>query len=151
MNYLIENTRQFFEKTTADGAEIWARLRDTMVVVLATPNGWDIREQSTLRKAAIRASLVTEENAGHLLRFVTESEASVHYAIANDSGTWLKKRTIFAVIDCGGSTVDTTVYQCVSTEPLCLKEACPSECVQVFLLLHTPYPFDYGRSRIDIL
>ncbi|KIM20667.1 hypothetical protein M408DRAFT_333876, partial [Serendipita vermifera MAFF 305830] len=130
MRYLMDNTRIFFETTTPNGAEIWERLRDTIVVVLATPNEWGIREQATLRKAAICASLVTEENAGQLVQFVTEAEASVHYALANPRGEWLKKNTVFAVIDCGGSTVDTTVYRCVSTDPLSLKEACPSECVQ---------------------
>ncbi|KIM26381.1 hypothetical protein M408DRAFT_192451 [Serendipita vermifera MAFF 305830] len=130
MRYLMENTQRFFEMTTPNGAEIWERLRDTIVIVLATPNGWDIREQAVLAKAAVRASLVTEENTGHLLQFVTEAEASVHYALANQTGDWLKKNVVFAVIDCGGSTVDTTVYRCVSTDPLSLKEACPSECVQ---------------------
>jgi hypothetical protein len=150
MKYLMENTRQFFEKTTADGKDIWARVRDTIVIVLATPNGWDMREQATLRRAAIRASLVTNENAGHLLQFVTESEASVHYAIANDAGKWLKRRGVFAVIDCGGSTVDTTIYQCMSTDPLRLQEACPSKCVQVFRSLHLPCFFNYKRVVLII-
>ncbi|KIM20664.1 hypothetical protein M408DRAFT_333875 [Serendipita vermifera MAFF 305830] len=130
MRYLMDSTHQSFAKTTPNGAQIWARLRDTMVIVLATPNGWDLREQGALRKAAIRASLVTEENAGHLLQFVTESEASVHYALASNHNNWLQKNTVFAVMDCGGSTVDTAVYRCISTNPLSLKEACPSECVQ---------------------
>jgi sorbitol-specific phosphotransferase system component IIBC len=98
--------------------------------MLATPNGWDMREQATLRKAAIRASLVTEENEWQLLQFVTET--SVHYALDDQHDKWLRKDTVFAVIDCGGSTVDTTVYKCMSTAPLRLQEACPSECVQVF-------------------
>jgi hypothetical protein len=132
MQYLMENTKRFFEATNPNGREIWARLRNTIVIVLATPNGWDIREQTTLRKAAIRASLVTEENAGQLLQFVTESEASVHYALANERREWLRRHTVLAVIDCGGSTVDTTVYRCISTDPLSLHEACPSQCVQVF-------------------
>jgi hypothetical protein len=137
MKYLMENTRRFFERTTPNGAQIWARVRDTIVIVLATPNGWDIREQSILRKAAIMASLVTEENASQFLQFVTESEASVHYALAQDSRKWLKKDTVFAVVDCGGSTVDTTIYRCKSTSPLALKETCPNKCVQVeFILLN---------------
>jgi hypothetical protein len=138
MEYLMKHTRQFFIETTADGAEIWERVRDTIVIVLATPNGWYIREQDTLRKAAIMASLVTEENAGQLLQFVTESEASVHYALAQDPCQWLKRRTVFAVIDCGGSTVDTTIYRCVLTSPLSLTETCPSVCAQVIHSIHSP-------------
>ncbi|KIM26377.1 hypothetical protein M408DRAFT_330568 [Serendipita vermifera MAFF 305830] len=130
MRYLMENTQIFFETTTPNGPEIWKRLRDTIVIILATPNEWDINQQDILRRAAIRASLVTNENADLCLEFVTEAEASVHYALANPYEEWLKQKTVFAVIDCGGSTVDTTVYRCVSTAPLTLKEACPSECVQ---------------------
>jgi hypothetical protein len=142
MRYLMEHTRRFFEDRTPNGAEIWARARDTIVIVLATPNAWDIRQQATLHKAAILASLVTEENAGQLLQFVTEAEASVHYAVDTKPGKWLKDRTVFAVIDCGGSTADTTVYRCVSTQPLSLNEACRSECVQVFQSSHPPHPRD---------
>lgn len=138
MGYLMEHTRRFFEATTVDGAEIWKRVRDTIVIVLATPNVWGIREQATLRKSAVMASIVTEENASQLLQFVTEAEASVHYALAQDHSKWLKEPTVFAVIDCGGSTVDTTVYRCISTAPLSLTETCPSECAQVVQSTHSP-------------
>jgi ethanolamine utilization protein EutQ (cupin superfamily) len=131
MRYLMEETQRFFGATTANGVEIWKRVRDTIVIVLATPNVWGMREQSTLRKAAIMAELVTEENAGHLLQFMTEAEASVHYALAQDQHDWLKEGTIFGVIDCGGSTVDTTIYRCESRSPLGLTETCPNESVQV--------------------
>jgi hypothetical protein len=137
MKYLMKYTRHFFEITTANGADIWKRVGDTIVIVLAIPNSWGMREQAILRKAAITAKLVTQENAGHLLQFVTEAEASVHYALAQDTGEWLKQGTIFGVIDCGGSTVDTTIYLCESTSPLGLTETCPNECVQVeFLFLN---------------
>jgi hypothetical protein len=131
MKYLMEHTRRFFEATTANGAEIWGRVRDAIVIVLATPNSRGMREQTILSKAAIMASLVTAENASHLLQFVTEAEASVHYALAQDRCEWLKQGSVFGVIDCGGSTVDTTIYHCESTTPLGLREACPNECVQV--------------------
>ena len=136
MRYLMAHTQQYFQTRIPDGAEIWARVRDTIVIVLPTPNEWYIREQNILRKAAIMASLVTEENAGQLLQFVTEAEASVHYVLANKPEKWLQTRTLFAVMDCGGSTVDTTVYRCISTDPLSLNEACRSECIQVFQSSH---------------
>ncbi|KIM23508.1 hypothetical protein M408DRAFT_27851 [Serendipita vermifera MAFF 305830] len=130
MRYLMKETQHFFERTIQDGQRVWARVRDNIVIVLATPNGWDIREQAVLRRAAIKASLVTEETADPLLQFVTESEASVHYALAYPKNHWLERNTIFAVVDCGGSTIDTTIYRCVSTDPLSLKETYPSECIQ---------------------
>ncbi|KIM19487.1 hypothetical protein M408DRAFT_83484, partial [Serendipita vermifera MAFF 305830] len=45
--------------------------------------------------------------------------------------TWLAPNTLFAVIDAGGSTVDSTLYDCKSIEPkVVLEEACESECIQ---------------------
>ena len=38
---------------------------------------------------------------------------------------------MFAVVDAGGSTVDSTLYECKKTTPkLVLEEVCASECVQ---------------------
>ncbi len=38
---------------------------------------------------------------------------------------------MFAVVDAGGSTVDSTLYECKETTPkLTLEEVCASECVQ---------------------
>jgi hypothetical protein len=151
MKYMMENTRVYFEDTTPKGAEIWARVRDTIVIVLATPNGWQLREQAILREAAIMASLVTEENAGNLLQFVTESEASVHYGIFRRPDGWLKEGTVFAVVDCGGSTIDSSVYRCTSTNPLSLAETCASECVQVGRSHYSSQPRGYQYSRTHIV
>ena len=150
MKYLMENTQRYFEMTAANGAEIWARLRDSIVIVLATPNAWYIQEQATLRKAAVMASLVTEENAGHLLQFVTEAEASAHYVLAHHPGDWLQKKNVFAIVDCGGSTVDTAVYRCVSVTPLILKETCPSESIQVVQFPPLPHLHEHECSCTDI-
>ncbi|KIM25122.1 hypothetical protein M408DRAFT_223772 [Serendipita vermifera MAFF 305830] len=133
MKYLIDNTQVAFEQSTPNGAAIWRRLKDTMIIIFTTPNGWDLTQQDILRKAAIAAGIVpTEEKAYDLLDFVTEGEASVHYALAyTQTETWLGVNSVFAVIDAGGSTVDSTLYECTSTEPkVLLEEVCPSECIQ---------------------
>ena len=66
------------------------------------------------------------------MRFVTEGEASVHYALGyTQSAQWLHEGIVFAVVDAGGSTVDSTLYECKETTPkLILEEVCASECVQ---------------------
>ncbi len=132
LGYLMKNTQSSFEQSIPNGAAVWSRLRETMVVILTTPNGWDFSQQSVLRQAAIRAGLVAEGNAHELLDFITEGEASVHYALAySQSRSWLSVDSIFAVVDAGGSTVDSTLYQCTSTNPkVLLEEVCPSECIQ---------------------
>ena len=66
------------------------------------------------------------------MRFVTEGEASVHYALNyTQSSQWLRKGVVVAVVDAGGSTVDSTLYKCKGTTPkLILEEVCAGECVQ---------------------
>jgi hypothetical protein len=55
------------------------------------------------------------------------------YALAySQSKTALFPRSIFAVVDAGGLTVDSTLYRCKSMDPeIHLEEVRPSECVQV--------------------
>ncbi|KIM25123.1 hypothetical protein M408DRAFT_223807 [Serendipita vermifera MAFF 305830] len=132
MKYLMVNVKDSFGQNVPNGPAIWGRLRDTTVVIITTPNGWDFAQQDVLRKAAIKARLVSEDKAYDLLEFVTEGEASVHYVLAySRSKSWLTTGTLFAVIDAGGSTVDSTLYDCKSTEPkIVLEEACESECIQ---------------------
>ena len=131
MKYLMENTQKFFEKTTPNGEATWKRLRDKMIIILPTPNGWDLREQAILRTAAVEAEIVAPKDADLLIHFVTEAEAAVHYALARYPERWIDKDTVFSVVDAGGSTVDITVYKCSSTSPLRLREVCPSQCIQV--------------------
>lgn len=80
------------------------------------------------------------QDADSLLEYVTEGEASVHYALAHSqSATWLRKGVMFAVTDAGGSTVDSTLYECKEITPkLILEEVCSSECVQVRPHFSTP-------------
>jgi len=133
MKYLMVNTQKCFEESVPNGAAVWRRLREMVLVVLTTPNGWELSQQGTLRNAAIAAGLMKAENTHQLLDFVTEGEASVRYALAySQSKTWLFPGSMFAVVDAGGSTVDSTLYECKSTEPkIHLEEVCPSGCVQV--------------------
>lgn len=131
MRYLMGNTQKYFESTTPNGAETWARVRDEMIIIFATPNGWDLHQHGILRGAAVKAGIATQENAERLVRFMTEAEAAVHYALMHYSAAWLQDNTIFAVVDAGGSTVDTTVYQCTLTSPLRLQEVSASQCIQV--------------------
>jgi hypothetical protein len=133
MRYLFQGARTFFQDATPGGARIWERLEDRIVIVLCTPNAWDISQQNFLRCAAVKAGLVKESEAESLVKFVTEGEASVHYALKYTNGDiWLQNGSMFAVIDAGGSTIDSTLYECKSTKPrLVLEEVCGSECIQV--------------------
>jgi hypothetical protein len=133
LRYIFQHTQDFFQKNTPNGAGIWNRLRSNIIIILAIPNGWDTTQQGFLRKVAIQAGLVSEDDADLRLEFVTESEASVHFALARTrTQTWLKRGSMFMVTDAGGSTVDSVLYECNGVTPkLLLQEVCASECVQV--------------------
>jgi hypothetical protein len=132
LGYMFKSTKIFFENNTLNGSRIWSRLEDRIVVILATPNGWDITQQGFLREAAMQAGLVTQANAKAQLEFVTEGEAAVHYVLAYQKHDWLESGPLFIVADAGGSTVDSTLYECKAVKPqLILREMCASECIQV--------------------
>ena len=86
----------------AGGSAVWSRLRDGMEFIFAIPNGWNYVQQQTLRQAAIDAGLFPSWKADSQLQFVTEAEASVHFAL--EYGTtkgWLSSGDVFGVIDAG--------------------------------------------------
>jgi hypothetical protein len=130
MNYLMKNTQTFFENSTPNGAEIWARLRETMTIVLTTPYGWDTDEHAVLRKAAVKAGLV-EVSSASLIQFVSEGEASMHFALTNRTNAWLEENMTFAVMDVGGSTVNVGVFECITTDPIQLREVSAGDSFQV--------------------
>lgn len=133
LKYIFNTTRGFFANSTPNGDQIWTRVEDLLIIVLAIPNGWDTAQQGFLRQAITTAGLLPVADLDKRLEFVTEGEASVHYALAHTrTNIWLKAGAMFMVTDAGGSTVDSTLYECKSISPtLVLQEVCASECVQV--------------------
>lgn len=107
------------------------RLKDTAIYVMAIPNGWFVSQHSFLRRVAVSAGLVKESDVQKRVLFVSEAEASVHFMLQQND---VVPDEIFAVVDAGGSTVDSTLYRCVGISPkLLLEEVCSSECIQVCL------------------
>ncbi|KAF8755230.1 ATP binding [Rhizoctonia solani] len=119
LRYLLKYTQEYFEDRILDGKSIWERYSPNMEVVIAHPNGWGLREQTFLRKAAVDAGVSAHEQAQKNIRFLTEAEASVHFCIHHTNlGDRLKPGTNFVVCDAGGSTVDTTIYSVTSAHPV---------------------------------
>jgi hypothetical protein len=132
ISYLYAKTRKFFTESLPAGQNIWDRLERSIVMIFCIPNGWDVSQQAFIREAVINTGLTNESDGDGRVEFITEGEASVHYALAHTSTTrWLKENSMFTVIDAGGSTIDSTLYECKSVQPLRLEEVCASECVQV--------------------
>ncbi|PVF96876.1 hypothetical protein CPB86DRAFT_735972 [Serendipita vermifera] len=131
IEYLYTMTKKFFTESLPNGQNVWGRLEKSIVMIFCIPNGWDISQQAFIREAVISTGFVSQTDADDRIEFITEGEASVHYALAYTSNMrWLEKNTIFTVIDAGGSTIDSTLYECKSVQPLRLEEVCASECVQ---------------------
>jgi hypothetical protein len=81
MGYLFRITEAYFESTIIDGKSVWARYRSSIEFIFGHPNGWEITQQSILRKAAVAAGLVDSASADTTVRFVTEAEASTHFVM----------------------------------------------------------------------
>ena len=83
-----------------------------MHFVLSHPNGWEGQQQAEMRKASVLAKLIPDTTAGHArVSFVTEGEASLHYAVHNglpmgvmDDGGGV------VIVDAGGGTIDISSY-----------------------------------------
>jgi hypothetical protein len=133
LKFIYKSTTEFFRRNMEGGSNIWSRLEAKTEFIFATPNGWDVRQQGFLRDAAMQGGLLPAHNTDDRIGFITEAEASVHFAMAHsNSKDWMKRGTVFAILDAGGSTVDTTLYWCKSVKPhLKLEEVKGSECVQV--------------------
>jgi hypothetical protein len=89
--YLYRHTESFFQKRELNGTDIWQRLKPSTEFVIAHPNGWGAYEQAFLRTAAVKGGLVLRSQAADRVHFVSEAEASVHFALAHGKlGSGLK-------------------------------------------------------------
>lgn len=132
LRWLIQHAMNFFKTHTVDGEQIWARIGGHSTIILAIPNGWEMPQQHLLRKAVVMSNALPGNSEEDRVDFVTEGEASVHYALKHSRNpSWLKSGMMFALTDAGGSTVDSTMYICKQVTPnILLEEVCASECVQ---------------------
>lgn len=93
-----------------------------------------MEQQYDIRRAFKMANILSDPSRkdADRLQFVSEGEAAVHFALElPESRDWLRQDVVFGVLDAGGSTVDSTLYRCVTTSPgLVLEELTASECIQ---------------------
>ena len=110
--YLLECASSFIQNTHPDGVRLWESVKDELYFVLPHPNGWEGAQQVEMRKAALLAKLIPNTAAGHArLSFVTEGEASLHFAIQNGLPVGVMENGEGVVIvDAGGGTIDVSSY-----------------------------------------
>ena len=100
MEYLCTCTRNYLKETYPNQPDLWDTMErnDAIDFVLTHPNGWEGSQQAKMRKAAIRAGLIPDTDAGHVrIHFVTEGEASLHLCIQRGLTTPAMEVNLFAL------------------------------------------------------
>ena len=92
LKYLFECARTYIQDTHASGKELWKSIQNDIDFVLTHPNGWEGAQQSQIRRAAVLAGLIPDNQRGQSrVQFVTEGEASLHFCL----GCGLTTDTVF--------------------------------------------------------
>ena len=135
LGYLLRCTQAYIRDHHPQG--FWESLEGNIDYVLSHPNGWEGSEQSLMRQAAVLAGLVQnvsessiEASSGGKLTFVSEGEASLHFAIEHGIlGDTLGEGEGVIVVDAGGGTVDISTYtRRVSDGATRFEESSVSQC-----------------------
>ncbi|KIM40826.1 hypothetical protein M413DRAFT_27963 [Hebeloma cylindrosporum] len=110
LEYLFKCASAYLQDSYGTGW--WASVQYQIEFVLSHPNGWEGAQQSEMRRAAILAGLVPDTTAGNArLLFVTEGEASLHFAIHNGLPTGaIRNGEGVVIVDAGGGTIDVSSY-----------------------------------------
>ena len=90
LRYLLDCASSYIQDTHANGPDLWNSVKSDIDFVLSHPNGWEGTEQNDMRRAAVLAGLVPDNESGRL-SFVTEGEASLHFAVQNGLPTGVMK------------------------------------------------------------
>ncbi|KAF8962457.1 hypothetical protein BDZ97DRAFT_1733008 [Flammula alnicola] len=113
LRYLLQCASTYIQDTHANGPDLWNSFKDDIEFVLSHPNGWEGKEQSQMRDAALLAGLVPDTPRGRArISFVTEGEASLHFAVQNGVlSAAMKKGEGVVIVDAGGGTIDVSTYR----------------------------------------
>ena len=151
--YLLECASCFIQETHANGAHLWTSVKDEIHFVLSHPNGWEGHQQAEMRKASVLAKLIPDTIAGHSrLSFITEGEASLHFAVQNGLPMGvMDDREGVVIVDAGGGTIDISSYsQNVAEGKNRFAEVAAPRCNYLFSQLgfskchpiaHRPFPW----------
>ncbi|KAK0434121.1 hypothetical protein EV421DRAFT_1993196 [Armillaria borealis] len=109
--YLVKCTMAFIQESHQNGADLLLSVKGDIEFILSHPNGWEGAQQQQLRKAAIYAGLIPDNDQGHeRIHFVTEGEASLHFCIEHGLSPYIKDGKGVMIVDAGGGTIDISTY-----------------------------------------
>ncbi|EPT00710.1 hypothetical protein FOMPIDRAFT_150495 [Fomitopsis schrenkii] len=132
--YIFKHTKDHIIKTNPTGCQILeanSASGPPIDFVLSHPNGWSGPQQSSMRRAAIIAKLVPDDDEGaSRIQFVTEGEASLQFCIATGLGNdIIREDNHVTIVDCGGGTIDVSTYRFVDSGPVTVEESAIPECI----------------------
>ncbi|KAF8329634.1 hypothetical protein F5887DRAFT_114819 [Amanita rubescens] len=124
LRYLYRCTKMYFEESHASGDSSWASLEKSSDFVLTYPNDWGRFQRNQLKRAAVKAGLVSDmRTASSRISFVTEGEAVLDYCIWSGlSSEALKDGKGVIVVDAGCETIEISAYARSSSSDNAFKE-----------------------------
>lgn len=136
--YLFDCTRDYIKESHANGEDLWRSIENDIDFVISHPNGWGGYQQSQLREAVQKAKLTVDGQAPKV-SFITEGEASLHFALRNGlPAAVMEKGDGVIIVDAGGGTIDVSAYRKPKFSST-FEEIAPAECHflgSVFVTLH---------------
>ncbi|KAL1662646.1 hypothetical protein GGF50DRAFT_128582 [Schizophyllum commune] len=150
LRYLFDCTKTYIQESHPSGAAFWAPFKDTFELVLTHPNGWEGRQQSLMRLAAVQGGIVPDDDAGRArVSFVTEGEASLNFCLSKGllDGDLGSEGVI--IVDAGGGTIDMSAYACKSmSNDITFVEIAPARCVFQGAIMVKCNAEDYLRGHL---
>lgn len=92
--------------------------------VVTTPAIWNDFGKAFMRKAAFVSGMIDDEASDKLLLALEPESASIAAFSEGKSLKIFKDGSVFMILDCGGGTVDITLHQVSTADPLVLDELC---------------------------
>lgn len=151
LRYMFKCTKTYIQETQPSGAQFWTAFADTFDLVLTHPNGWEGRQQSQMRLAAVDAGIVPDNDAGRgRVSFVTEGEASLNFCLAKGLMDREMEDEGVIIVDAGGGTIDMSAYARKSmSNEISYVEIAPARCAFQGSILVRYNAEDYLRGHLD--
>ncbi len=89
--YLVQCTLTFIQESHQNGSDVLSSCEDHIEYIINHPNGWEGIQQKKLRRAAVYAGIIPDNDKGQeRIHFVTEGEASLHFCIDRGLSSFIK-------------------------------------------------------------
>ncbi|KAM6493703.1 hypothetical protein JOM56_010064 [Amanita muscaria] len=146
LQYLFRSAKEYIMETERyiDPTFTWSSIERNTYFVLTHPNGWEGKQQSQMREAAVAAGLVDGSTAADRITFVTEGEAGLHFCLDKNPELYQESGGLL-VADCGGGTIDLSAYS--QTEKGHYKEIVSPDCLLQGSVFVTSRARDYFKGK----